>query len=238
MNYKKKRKIYFYSILLSVILTILLVTIVALIKAIEPGIKTTLLIILLLAMAGVIQKLKSKFDYYDFITKYYLLIENGNDPKKTNISIGSPEWMKNLGDNKFTIYRNYSSFKLYYRFERVTESNKRSKSAIIIIEIIDNILFEDQSIANAINQFEDDHLKKEKFRNHIILQFKNTDSFNEKNIEATQNVSFLQPVKNHYVIIINCLYSLSEKQAFFVHSNTHNPNRYYEHAVDIVNKLI
>lgn len=238
MTYKKKRKIFFYSILASGLIAILLITATFLINAISPSVKTALFVIILIILVVVLLTLKSKFEYYNFVTKYHLLIENGNDPKESNIKIGSPAWFKKLEENNFVIYRDFTKFKMYYRFDQVTSKNKRSKAAVLIVEIVEDITFENQEIVHAVNQFEDDFMKKEKFRNHIVLQFKNTSDFNQENIETTQNISFIKPVKNHYVIIINCLYSVSEKQAFFVNSDTHSPNHYYTYAADIVNKLV
>lgn len=238
MNYSNKRKLYFYFIILTFFVIVGLVTVIWLLNSIEEQTKLALTTLVLFISLLTLLFLKRKFDFYDFITKYERLVSTTNDPVKSNLVVNSNAWLSNLSKNDFVIFRSYNEFSLYYKFSSVISKSKKSKTAIIVVVINEDIKFTDVRIEKAINDFEDKFYKPEKFKNHIILHFKNTPNFNDSNIQETQNIDFTKRIKNHYVIVLNVLYSLEESKVYFINSNNFNPNHYYSFAVNEVKKLI
>lgn len=238
MSNQAKRKTYFILILSGAL--ILLATFIAFIfvKTSNETLKSTIFVTIILVILFSMLFFKQKFDLYDFYYKHELLIKNSNNPLKSPINLTSPKWKDRLVENNYQIFKDNIDFKIYYRFEKLFK-NKKSNAAIIIIEIVeDSITFNDPSVTKTINEFEDKFFKEQKFGHHIVLQFKNTEKFTQENVEESKNISFIKPTKNHYVIVVNVLFSLEEKKVYFLHSNTHNPNYYYNFASEEIKKLI
>lgn len=238
MNYNKKLKIFFYSLLATFVIGIATTVLLFVFLDNQSNYKIIFIFLFLLIFLTVMLLLKRKFDFYNFVRQYHNLIENGNDPIDKKLDIHSDSFNQTLSKNDYKIFRDFSSFKLFYKFENVFEKSNKTKAAIIVIQTNDHIKFEDPKIAQGINLFEDEFFKKEKFRHHIILQFKNVENFSKDNIASAQNISFHKPIKNHYVIQINVISSQKENQVYFANSATHNPNHYYTFATKEVEKLI
>lgn len=237
MNAKKKRTIYFIGIIVSVVTLISATIIIFLIGSMKLDLKLTIITIILIVFFFLILYLKNNFDYNDYIYKYAELLKNSVNPVQSTIKINSHDWKKKIISNKFQIFRNYDDFNLYYRIEKLNKT-ARSKTAIIVISIKNDLKFISPLIDKAINEFEAEFIKKERFKQHIILQFKNVESFNQENIDETEAISFIKPNSNSIIVVINSIYSLKENKNYFIHSNTHNPNFYYKSAVDEIYKLI
>lgn len=238
MNYQKKRTTFFYLQLVALLIGIVLGVIIFIIPNFELYYQMICLSFVLIALLVSVLSFNRKYLFYDFVYKYESLLSNTHGPIKSMANPKDESFARVLERQDFKYYKHYPKFAVYYKFETIISKSKKSKSAIIAIVIEGNMTFNDRLITTAINDFEDSFYKTEKFRNHIILEFRADNEFNTENVNEAKEISFLKPVKNHNVILINVLFSLSTKEVYFLHSENHNPNHYYDFAVNQVKKLI
>lgn len=237
MNYEKKRKIYFYSLLIFFAISATAIITAFIILDLDTDSFFLIFFSAIIPVLIILFILRRKFDFYNFITKYEVLIKNST-PKNKKIDFSSSKFNLNVTNQNFIFYKSFNSFSLYYKFTQVLKNSKRSKSAIIAIIINGNSKVNDLEIQNAINDFEDTFYKTEKFRNHIIIQFKNVHKIFQNDIDFAQNISFTKPTTSHYLIIINIISSQTENQIYYLNSKKHSPNIYYEYALDEIDKLL
>lgn len=237
MNYEKKRKIYFYSLLIFFAISAIAIITAFIILDLDTDSFFLIFFLTIIPVLVIIFILRRKFDFYNFITKYENLVKNST-PQNIKIDFSSSKFNLKVTNQNFIFYKSFNNFSLYYKFDKVLKSSKRSKSAIIAIIMSGTSNVSDQSVQKAINDFEDTFYKTEKFRNHIIIQFKNVNNIVQNDINFAQNISFIKPTNSHYLILINIISSQTENQVYYLNSIEYSPNIYYKFALDEIEKLL
>lgn len=237
MNYQAKRKKTLLLMIVIFILTIILSVLFGILK-IKTDIKLMIIAIVLIIAMVFLVKLKASFDYYSYIYSLDTLINNSNKPIKITKALYTKSWFKLIEDNNYKLYSKNNLFSLYYRFVNIGKS-KKTKSAVFLVVMHQDIDFHNDEITKSINSFENEFLRKERFYNYIILQFKHTVKLDQNNIKNANKVFFSKEGKYNYVVIINSLFSTSENLVYFLHSkNNYYPNIFYEFGVNEIKNLI
>lgn len=238
MKYKNKRKIYFYSMLATFVMSIALSILIFLLDSINMDQKLIIFSIFMLIILAIILKLNKQYKIYDYLFKLNILLETANKPINSKTNTDDEGFIEKLSINGYKIHKSYPNFDTYFRFENLLQRSNKTKTAYIIVRIKTNLKFTSDEITKAINLFEDDYTKKEKFRNHFIMIFKTADEFDATNKTEVEDVLFINPVKNHNLVLINILFSRKEKKVYYINSKNHNPNQYYNYVVKEIEKLI
>lgn len=237
MNYDKKQKLYLTLMLISFLITILL-TVSTFIFF--PDLELQLLVstIILITSFLFISNFKGKFDIAKTLVNYKKLDSNREEPIKLNKKILTENWISNVKNTGYKLYKNYADFSIFYKFEYVTNKSKRNKTMIVIVTIKGATKFDANSISESINEIGEEFYKKERFNNHIVLQFKNVKEYTNENVFEADQVLFKKQYNKNYIVIINILQNVNDSSAYYLHNKDYSPNRFYSYGIEEINKLI
>lgn len=236
MNYEKKKKIYFTLIMLIFLLTIGLVTFVLIyFNSVET--KLLLSAIILLLSFLILSTVKGRFDIANTLISYHKLDTNREGPLMISKSILTNYWIDYIKRNGYSLYKNFAAFDIYYRFETINYKSKRNKTMIIVVMIKNQTSFDSKTLAKSINDMGEDFYKKERFNNHIVLQFKNTKEYTKELVFEADQVLFKKQNNRNYIVIINVLQNTTDNTIYFLHNNNYSPNRFYTYGINEIKKL-
>lgn len=236
MNYDKMKKTYFNLILISFLLTIVLI-IMAFIFLSSLELQLLISSIILLFSFILLSVLRGRFEVAATLVSYRKLDTNRNPPIKIASTILTKDWFNTIKKKDYLLYKNFNDFDIYYKFAVLNNKSKRNKTMIVIVSIKNETKFNAKSLSKIINELGENFYKKERFNNHIVLQFKNVGEYTKDNIHEADQVLFKKQNNRNYIIIINVLQNINEKSIYFLHNDNYSPNRFYSYGINEILSL-
>lgn len=235
---KKERQKLLIKFLSSTAISLALIIIIGFSHLIVTT-KMSVMLLILLGLIIYLWPIRPKMFFYHQQIAYLMMKESQISQRQVKLSFLSQPFVRKIEKMTFKLTQDYGEFLLYYRLTKDRSEFKHNRGTLEICVLIKNesTSFADSEIVRAINQLEDS-LKKQKkrFKDYIILQFRENDTITNELIHETDQVVFDKQLKRH-ITKINVL-QLKDLSVYYLASDRFSPTLHYAYAVDLIKQII
>ncbi len=238
---KKVRKQMLKYLIYILIFTILIIgsVIFVILQFNNDSLWASLVIVLALILTFILMKFYNEFNYLKHEFVMVSLIENNEKPIPTEINIADVSFERHIIDKLgYKHYKNQPNYSIYYKVDKGLTKRKSQSTLYAILLYKKELSFIDDSSNKMFEDLEKSLYKKEKYRQRVFLQLKQTaDHFTKENIEDTNKIFFISHRRNN-IVVLNLLFSKKLKELYYLHSNTIKQPSYLNIAYEEINKLL
>ncbi|VEU83172.1 hypothetical protein [Acholeplasma hippikon] len=232
----RKRNLYF-GIFLGILAVFITLIIVIGVTVTDLNDLTLYYLILFLGFLVVVLYFKKLLASYNNLAKIakVIQVQAGPIPFRTNV-IENP---KSFYDAGYQVHSNNQDYTILYKLlvEKNIKYGKHKRLYIALLIKNKGFDFYNKNMHDDINRLENKFKRKEFPNKYMITAFKAFDTMTEEHIKAIGEVVCYSVSKQSYVQI-NVGLALDEKLAYFLYSDSYDPNRYYKEAVEIIKNSV
>ena len=237
LEYHKKKRDFFLFFLLCLLILVLGSFLTLALIEIDIDLLAMIYLPLFIGVFFIITKFRQKVLFHSMYYQYFLMISDKMGLIAVPRKIFTASWLKRMYDKGFGKRVEMEDFIYFYQVVPRIKKPIYSKPLVLICVIAktEDFDFYSPALDNEIKKIYENDKEANRARNHIVLQFKKYQFFNEAAKDELDKIINFRVGKDN-LIHLNIGYFVDENAIYYLRPKKRFPSKYYYFSTNIINE--